>query len=225
MGQLGRTVPAFTFSILVAASPAHAQGAPARWPAWVKVCENVTATSKNADGSEEEKAFRICMTYHERINGNGIVIVGAALREIDGQDKKHFLIAMPPDTQVGPAMRAHVFPRDVWEALKTKGKLEYEETGVKELKFGRTSCYAKACTAEIEATPALISDLEAAGGLVVFAVNHSGMTVARPIPLIDFAQAVADPPFVGNAFDDVPVACAGAEWRGCIMKPIREWKR
>lgn len=160
-------VPIFTFSMLVAVSPTNAQ----RSPAWAKHCENVTATSKNAVGIEEKKVVRICVTYHDHINGDGIVFVGAGLREIEGQDKKHFLIALAPDTQVQPAMHALVFPRDVWEkeTLQKKGKLDITElAGVKQLTFGSTSCNAKACTAEIEATPALIADLEAARWLCGF---------------------------------------------------------
>jgi len=222
MRRLCRTVPIFTFSMLVAV-PAHAQGAPERPPAWAKVCENVTATSKNADGNEEKTVVRLCVTMHEFINGDGIINVAAGLREIEGQDKKHFLIALAPDTQVEPAIHALVFPRDVWETLLPTGKLDITKlAGVKQLKFGSTSCHPKACTAEIEATPALISDLEAAGGLVVFAVGPSGKTVVRPVSLIDFAGALAGPPARGGWQGDRPIVWAGPDW---VCSPICEWKR
>ena len=191
MRRLSRAVPGFTFMMVVAASLAHAQSERSmRPPAWAKVCDNVTVASKGADGGEEKKAVRACMTFHERISGkDGTAIVGAALREIDGQDEKHFLVAMPLDTQV---QHAQLFPRDVWDALQTVGKLDKrEEVSIKDLKFGSTLCNAFACIAEIEATPSLISDLETGGGLIVFATYPSGMTVAHPIPLIDFAKALA----------------------------------
>jgi invasion protein IalB len=184
----------------------------------------VTATSKNADNSEEKKAVRICMTVHERISADGgTLIVGAALREIDGQDKKHFLIAMPPDTQVKPAMYARVFPRDVWKTLQTKGQLDQsEKASIKNWYFGPTLCHPKACAAEIEATPARISDLETGGGLVVFATNPSGMTVAHSIPLVGFAKALAGSPAEAGArkVSDRPIVWAGPDWQ-----PIGGWKR
>jgi len=180
-------------------------------------------TWRNADGNEEKKVVRLCVTFHEHINGNGIVNVAAGLREIEGQDKKHFLIAMPPDTQVEPAMHALVFPRDVWETLLPTGKLDITKlANIKQLKFGSTSCQVKACTAEIEATPALISDLEAAGGLAVFAVDPSGKTVVRPVSLIDFAKALADPPTRAGRQDDRPIVWAGPDWQ---CSPICEWRR
>jgi hypothetical protein len=224
MRQLGRTVSAFTFLSLVAAFLAHAQGTPVRSPAWAKVCENVSPTSKNADGGEV-KTVRICMTVHERIGGNGTLIVGAALQEIEGREKKHLLVAMAPDLQ--PVMRDQMFPRDAWDRLQTKGKLDnWEEAGIKELKFGSTSCNAFACAAEIEATPALISDLEVSGGLLVFATNPSGTTVAAPVPLVDFAQTLAGPPAdTGARASSWLIVCAVFEWRGCSMKPIHEWKK
>jgi len=56
--------------------------------------------SKDADGGGEKKAVRVCM-IHERISGNdGTAIVGAILRETDGQEEKHLLVVLPLDTQV-----------------------------------------------------------------------------------------------------------------------------
>jgi len=152
----------------------------------------------------------------------GTAIVGAALREIDGQDEKHFLVAMPLDTQV---QHAQLFPRDVWNTLQTAGKLDKsEEVSIKDLKFGSTLCNAVACIAEIEATPSLISDLETGGGLIVFAMDPSGMTVARPIPLIDFAKALAGSQVEAGAhgIPYPPIVWAGPDWR---CSPICEWKR
>jgi invasion protein IalB len=227
MRRLSWAVLGSTFTMVAAVSLGHAQSAGSmRPPAWAKFCENVTVASKDTDGFEEKKAVRVCMTFHERISGkDGTAIVGAVLREIDGQDEKHLLVAMPLDTQV---QHAQLFPRDVWDTLQRAGKLDKsEEPSIKDLKFGSTLCNAIACIAETEVTPALISDLEVSGGLMVFATNPSGMTIARPIPLIDFAQALAGPPVEpgARARPDGPILCDGAEWRGCSMKPIRQGKR
>jgi invasion protein IalB len=219
MRRLSRTVPAFTFTMLVAASLAYAQSASnVRPPAWAKVCGKGTKTSKNVEGGEEKTDVSMCVTSYMHIDGKGTLITGAALREINGQDKKHLLVHTPPDTQVRPATHAQLLPRDLWDSLQKPGKLvKSEEDSIKELTFASTSCNAFACAAELEATPALISELEAGGGLVVFVTNPSGMTVARPIPLIGFAQALAGPSAEARACErpDTPMQCVGRNSLRC----------
>ena len=78
-----------------AAPPAGAQSA------WVKLCEKANAVSKDKDGKEEKKEVSICLTHHERLDGNsGMVLVSAAVRQIDGQDKQHFMVMVPPGMQL-----------------------------------------------------------------------------------------------------------------------------
>lgn len=80
--------------------------------AWVKLCEKATAQVKGKDGKEEKKDLNICLTHHERLDGNtGMVLVSAALRQIDGQDKQHFMVMVPLGMLIQPGMRATVFPR------------------------------------------------------------------------------------------------------------------
>jgi hypothetical protein len=167
----------------------------------------------------------MCVTFFQHVDGKGRLIASAALREIDGQDMKHLVVGIPPDTQVQRATHAQLLSRDLWDALQTPGKLDKsKEASVKELRFASTSCNAFACAAELEATPALISELEAGGGLVVFVTNPSGMTVARPIALIGFAQALAGPSAEARAREgsDRPIGWAGPDWQ---CSPICEWKR
>ena len=64
--------------------------------AWVKLCEKATAVGKDKDGKEEKKELNICLTHHERLDGNtGMVLVSAAVRQVDGQDKQHFMVMVP----------------------------------------------------------------------------------------------------------------------------------
>ena len=224
MRRLSRAVPGFTFMMVVAASLAHAQSIRKMEPSvWAKVCGKGVMTSKNVEGGEEKKAVTMCVTFSQHVDRNGALIASAALREIDGEDKKHLVVGMPPDSQVRPVTHAQLFPRDVWDALQTKGKLDKsEEASIRELKLASTSCNAFACAAELEAPPALISELEAGGGLVIFATNPSGMTVARPIPLIGFAKALAGSRAEAGAREvpDRPIGWAGPDWQ-----PIGGWKR
>src|ERR1700741_3672198 len=72
------------------AAPAAAAAAPQS--AWVKLCEKANAIAKDKDGKEEKKEINICLTHHERLDGNtGMVLVSAAVRQVEGQDKQHFM--------------------------------------------------------------------------------------------------------------------------------------
>ena len=105
--------------------------------AWVKLCEK--AKVKKGEKVEE---LDICLTHHERIDGtSGQVIVSAALREVQGNDKKHLMVMVP----LGVALPA---------GLQIKIDDEKEP-----LKLTYTICHPGGCTAEIEATPEMIAKL------------------------------------------------------------------
>src|SRR5262245_47502921 len=60
----------------------------------VKLCEKATATQKTKDGRDEKKDLNICLTHHERLDGDsGMVLVSAAVRQVEGQDKQAFLVS------------------------------------------------------------------------------------------------------------------------------------
>src|SRR6185295_4523351 len=74
-----------------AAAPAAkaAAGAPAdKKSAWVKLCEKAPFNTKDKDGKDVKNEKNICLTHHERLDGNtGMVMVSAAILEIEGNDK------------------------------------------------------------------------------------------------------------------------------------------
>jgi invasion protein IalB len=177
-----------------AATPAKQP--PGAQTAWVKLCEKATAQVKGKDGKEEKKDLNICLTHHERLDGNtGMVLVSAALRQIDGQDKKHFMVMVPLGMLIQPGMKATVFPKNLWEKVQKNEKLDKaDESKLKGLQLGYTLCHAAGCTAEMEATPELITDLKSNGGLMVFAISASGAPIAFPVPLGGFEQALAGQP-------------------------------
>lgn len=172
------------------------QPAAAAQTAWVKLCEKATAQVKDKDGKAEKKDLNICLTHHERLDGNtGMVLVSAALRQIDGQDKQHFMVMVPLGMLIQPGMRATVFPKNLWEKVQKNEKLEKtEEAKLKGLQLGYTLCHAAGCTAEMDATPELLTDLKSNGGLMVFAISASGAPIAFPVPLAGFEQALAGKP-------------------------------
>ena len=154
----------------------------------MKLCEKATAVAKNKEGKEEKKDLNICLVHHERIDGNsGMVLVSAALRQIDGQDKQHFMVMVPLGMLLQPGMRATVFPKNLWEKVQKNEKIEKaDEAKLKGLALQYTLCHMAGCTAEMEATPELLADLKGNGGLMVFAISAAGTPVAFPVPLAGF---------------------------------------
>ena len=212
VARLGAIVATLLLGVGLLFDPAGAQQAPPKKPpakapaakgetantqsAWVKLCEKATAVAKNKEGKEEKKDLNICLVHHERIDGNsGMVLVSAALRQIDGQDKQHFMVMVPLGMLLQPGMRATVFPKNLWEKVQKNEKIEKaDEAKLKGLALQYTLCHMAGCTAEMEATPELLADLKGNGGLMVFAISAAGTPVAFPVPLAGFDVALAGAP-------------------------------
>jgi invasion protein IalB len=186
-------------------APEKAPSAPAKKPAgkdaapdpsqsaWVKLCETATGVTKDKDGKEEKKDLNICLTHHERLDGNtGMVLVSAAVRQVQGQDKQHFMVMVPLGMMLQAGMRATLYPKDAWE--KVQKSEQVDESKLKAVKLAYTLCHPAGCTAEMEATPELLNDLKTGGGLVVFAINAAGAPVGFPVPLVGFDQSFAGAP-------------------------------
>ena len=148
---------------------------------------------KDKDGKEEKKELNICLTHHERLDGNtGMVLVSAAVRQVEGQDKQHFMVMVPLGMMLQAGMRATLYPKDAWE--KVQKNEQVDESKLKAIKLTYTLCHPAGCTAEMEATPELLNDLKTGGGLVVFAINADGAPVGFPVPLTGFDQSLAGAP-------------------------------
>jgi len=182
-------------------APAKADAGQAAQSAWVKLCEGATAVQKGKDGKDEKKNFNICLTHHERLDGNtGMVLVSAAVRHIDGQDKQHFMVMVPLGMLLQPGMRATIYPKDMWEKVQKNEKPD--DSKLKTMRLGYTLCHPAGCTAEVEATPELIGDLKGGGGLLVFAINSAGAPIAFPVPLNGFEQSLAGGPVDGQKYSE-----------------------
>jgi len=156
--------------------------------AWVKLCEMAVGIAKDKDGKEEKKELNICLTHHERLDGNtGMVLVSAAVRQVEGQDKQHFMVMVPLGMMLQAGMRATLYPKDAWEKVQKNEKVD--ESKLKAIKLAYTLCHPAGCTAEMETTPELLADLKTGGGLVVFAINAGGAPVGFPVPLTGFDQS------------------------------------
>lgn len=175
------------------AAPAGKDAQAAAQSAWVKLCEKAAGVIKGKDGKEEKKELNICLTHHERLDGNtGMVLVSAALRQVEGQEKQHFMVMVPLGMMLQAGMRATLYPKDAWE--KVQKKEQVDESKLKGIKLTYTLCHPAGCTAEVEATPELIADLKGGGGLVVFSIGANGAPVGFPVPLNGFTESLAGNP-------------------------------
>jgi invasion protein IalB len=175
------------------AAPKDAKASAAPPSAWVKLCEKATAVSKQKDGKEDKKNVDICLTHHERLDGNtGMVLVSAAVRQVSGQDKQALMVMVPLGMMLQPGMRATIYPKDQWDLAQKNEKVD--ESKLKAIQLAYTLCHPAGCTAETEATPDLLKSLQSNAGMLVFAINAAGAPVVFPVPLSGFETSYAGPP-------------------------------
>ena len=199
-----------------AKAPAKAADAPAAdaagKSAWVKLCEKAQIPHKGKDGKDTVEEKNICLTHHERLDGNtGMVLVSAALRHVDGQDKDHFMIMVPLGMAIPPGVRAAVYTKEQWE--KTAKNEKIDEKALKPLELKYSLCHPAGCTAETEATKELVDSMKTGGGIMVLALNAAAQPIAFPVPLDGFAEAQNGPPVDNKKY---------AEARGQLMQQIRD---
>jgi invasion protein IalB len=191
------------------AAPAAAAG---NKSAWVKLCEKAPFNTKDKDGKEVKNEKNICLTHHERLDGNtGMVMVSAAIREIEGVDKKSMMVMVPLGMALPPGLRAAVYSKEQWAAAAKNEKVD--EKTLKPLSLKYSLCHAAGCTAEVEATGELIESMKTGGGIMVIAMNAGAQPIGFPVPLDGFTEA-----FAGKPVDNKEYAKA----RGQLMAQIRE---
>ncbi len=157
--------------------------------AWVKLCETAP------DLSDPKKKLNVCLTHHERLDGNtGRVLVSAAIREVEGQDKKALMVMVPLGMALPPGVQVKI---DENEPVK----LEY------------TLCHGAGCTAEGEATAAVLDQLKKGKSVVVAAINLAGKAIGFPVPLTGFDKALAGKPVDNEKYKEA---------RQRLMVAIRE---
>ncbi|MEZ5816691.1 MAG: invasion associated locus B family protein [Hyphomicrobiaceae bacterium] len=177
-----------------AAAPPAAAG---NQSAWVKLCEKAPVLIKTKDGKDERAEKSICLTHHERLDGNtGMVLVSAAIREVDGQDKRHLMVMVPLGMAIQPGLRAKVYDKAMWDAAQKNQKVD--DTKLEAIKLNFSLCHPAGCTAEIDLTPDLLNKIKAGAGIMVFSINANGQVIAFPVPLSGFTAALSGAP-IDNA--------------------------
>ncbi len=168
-----------------AAKPAAAKPAPAAAPAasgdaaapagdpnqsaWLKLCEKAPTTK------EPDKKLSVCLTLYEALDPTGMVAVSAALREVEGQPQKIVMVMVP-----------------LGVALMAGARLGVDEN--EPVKLNYTLCQPAGCTAETEATPALVEQMNKGKKIVIAAMDITGKTRAVAVPLVGFDKALAGEP-------------------------------
>jgi invasion protein IalB len=196
-----------------APAPAAQQPPAAQGPqsAWVKLCEKAPF-GKIVDGKEVREDRAICLTHHERLDGNtGMVLVSAAVRTIEGDAKQHFMVMVPLGMAIQPGLKAAVYNPELWAKLEKNEAVDDKLLKPIDLRF--TICHPAGCTAEFEATPDLLAAMQGGGGIMVLAINAAAQPIGFPVPLIGFKEAL-----VGKAVDNA----AYGEARGKLLGQIRE---
>src|SRR5262245_48160169 len=109
MGTRDRSILTLLLLLLLP-SDAHAQENSARQggkkpSAWIKLCEKRRPPQETG----------VCMTLHERVDGQtGEVLISAALRQTEGEDKEYFRVMLPRGL-VEQHVHAAIFPEQMWE--------------------------------------------------------------------------------------------------------------
>lgn len=198
-----------------AAAPAGDKAAAApqgKQSAWVKLCEKAPFAKKDKDGKDVKEEKEICLTHHERLDGNsGMVLVSAAIRQVEGGDKEHFMVMVPLGMAIPPGLKAAVYTKEQWDKAAKNEKVEDKDLKPFDLKF--SLCHPSGCTAEIEATKELIEQMKTGGGIMILAMNAAAQPIGFPVPLDGFTEA-----FAGKPVDNAEYKKA----RGQLMAQIRQ---
>jgi invasion protein IalB len=197
------------------AAPAakDAKAAPAgKQSAWVKLCEKTPMVKKDKDGKDTKEEKNICLTHHERLDGNtGMVLVSAAIRQVEGSDKEHLMVMVPLGMAIPPGLKAAVYSKDQWAKATKNEKIDDKELKPIDLKF--SLCHQSGCTAEVEATKDIVDQMKTGGGIMILAMNAAAQPIGFPVPLDGFAEAYA-----GKPVDNAEYKKA----RGQLMAQIRQ---
>lgn len=178
VAQEGQPVPKTT---VPKSAPAPASAAPAAAPgaaaateesAWVKLC------LKN----EQTGGKQVCLVNHEGLEPNtGMVLVAAAVRSIEGEDKQHLLVRLPTAYSL-------VMPAGV--------QIKIDEGEPIQLQYA--VCFPTSCQVQMELSKELFEKMRKGKQMVVAAMNMQQKAMAFPVPLTGFGKTFDGPP-VDNA--------------------------
>jgi len=169
------TVPKATPAAPAAApagAPAAGAGAGPEESAWVKLCLKNDQTGNK----------QICLVNHEGLEPNtGMVLVAAAVRTIEGEDKQNLLVRLPTAYSL-------VIPAGV--------QIKIDDNEPISLQYA--VCFPTSCQVQMELTKEMFDKMRKGKQMVVAAMNMQQKTMAFPVPLTGFGKTFDGPP-VDNA--------------------------
>lgn len=174
LGITSASVLAMAQNSSAAPKGAPAAAAPAQ-PSWVKLCVK----------NEQTQNKEICLIQHETFDPNmGIVMVYAAIRTVEGDPKKQFIVRMP-------TVYSLVMP--------TGAQVVVDKQQPTPMPF--SVCFPASCQADLELTDDLLGKMRAGQQMVVAAMNVQKKTMAFPVPLTGFSKAFDGPPTDTAAYE------------------------
>jgi invasion protein IalB len=132
---------------------------------WTKIC------NRDAESKKE-----VCLVTQELRAETGQFLASVAVREIEADPKKAFIIAVPPGMLLQPGLRILV---DQQQPPVTA-------------RFA--ICFPNACYADVEINADFVNRMKRGQALVVQTINQGGRTVNFTMALRDFAKSYDGPP-------------------------------
>jgi invasion protein IalB len=140
--------------------------------AWVKLCLKNDQTGNK----------QICLVNHEGLEPNtGMVLVAAAVRQVEGEDKQSLLVRLPTAYSL-------VMPPGV--------QIKIDDGEPISLQYA--VCFPTSCQVQMDLTKEMFESMRKGKQMVVAAMNMQQKTMAFPVPLTGFAKVFDGPP-VDNA--------------------------
>lgn len=130
---------------------------------WTKIC--------NRDPQADKE---VCLVAQDIRAETGQFLASVAVREIEGEAKKQFIIAVPPGMQLQPGMRVVI---DKHEPTPARYSI----------------CFPNACYGDMDIDAKFVDTMKKGQALTVQAINQVGRTVNFTLVLKDFAKAYDGP--------------------------------
>ena len=131
---------------------------------WTKICNRDPQANKE-----------VCLVAQDIRAETGQFLASIAVREIEAEPKKQFIIAVPPGMQLQPGMRVVI---DKNEPLPARYSI----------------CFPNACYGDMDIDVKFVDIMKKGQALTVQAINQVGRTVNFTLVLKDFAKAYDGPP-------------------------------
>lgn len=131
---------------------------------WTKIC------NKDPQANKE-----VCLVAQDIRAETGQFLASVAVREVEAEPKKQFIIAVPPGMQLQPGMRVVI---DKNEPMAARYSI----------------CFPNACYGDMDIDAKFVDVMKKGQALTVQAINQVGRTVNFTLVLKDFAKAYDGPP-------------------------------